>query len=86
MGLYEIQLYELLCTKLGEKEANALVKQLENRFDRNFIDPKNLLAQKEDIAMLKADIVNAKIELLRWMLVIFVTLVLAILGLYITVV
>jgi len=80
MGLYEIQLYELLRAKLGDKEANALVKQL-NHADHS-IEPRNLVANKEDIAMLKADISNAKIEILRWVLLLFVTLILAVLGLY----
>lgn len=80
MEPYELQLYELLRAKLGEKEANALVKQLNH--DVHSIELKNLVANKEDIAMLKADIINAKIELLRWVLALFVTLILAVLGLY----
>lgn len=82
MELYELQLYELLRAKLGEKEANALVKQLNH--DVHLIEPKNLVANKEDIAMLKADIINTKIDILRWVLALFVTLILAVLGLYIS--
>jgi len=83
MGLYDIQLYELLKAKVGEQAANDVVRQLRHQPTENLFDPKNLVANKEDIAMLKADIINTKIEILRWVLALFVTLILAVLGLYI---
>jgi hypothetical protein len=82
MGLYDIQLYELLKAKLGEKGADDVVRQLRHQPNEIIFDPKNLVANKEDIAMLKADIENARLEILRWVLAFFVALVLAVLGLY----
>lgn len=82
MGLYDIQLYELLKARLGENGADDVVRQLRHQPNENLFDPKNLVANKEDIAMLKEDIANARIEVLRWMLAFFVALTLAVLGLY----
>lgn len=82
MGLYDIQLYELLKAKLGEKGADDVVRQLRHQPNEILFDPKNLVANKEDIAMLKEDIENARIEVLRWLLVFFVIIMLAVLGLY----
>jgi hypothetical protein len=42
----------------------------------------NKFATKEDIAATKADIVNAKVEILRWTFGFFIVMILAILGLY----
>lgn len=84
MELYELHLYELLKARLGEKEAVEVVRQLERRVDKHFIDPKYIVANKKDIAMLKEDIINTRIILLKWMLVIFLTLALGVLGLYVS--
>ena len=83
MELYELHLLELLKARIGEKEAIDVVRHLENRVYKHFIDPKYLVASKEDIAMIKADIHNVKITLLKWMLVLFITMILAVLGSYI---
>ncbi len=82
MGLYDIQLYELLKAKLGEEGAGDVVRQLKHQPNEVLFDPKNLVANKEDIAMLKADIENARVEVLRWILAFFVALILAVMGLY----
>jgi hypothetical protein len=82
MGLYDIQLYELLKAKLGEQGADDVVRQLRHQPNEVIFDPKNLVANKEDIAMLKADIENARTEILRWVLAFFVVVMLALVGLY----
>lgn len=82
MGLYDIQLYELLKAKLGEKGASDVIRQLKHQPTEKLFDPRNLVANKEDIAMLKADIANARAEILRWVLFLFVILILLVLGLY----
>ena len=56
MIVSEIQLYELLKTKLGEKEAIAFVEILEKRVDRKFEENRNILATKEDLAKLESRI------------------------------
>ena len=59
MVVSEIQLYELLKGKLGDKEASALVEIIETRIDKKFEENKNILATKEDLA-------NTKSDILRW--------------------
>ena len=56
MVVSEIQLYELLKAKIGEKEASAFVEILEKRVDRKFEENRNILAPKEDLAKLEGRI------------------------------
>ncbi len=53
-----IQLYDLLKTKIGEKEANAFIEILERKVDEKFDENIRSLATKEDLA-------NTRSELLR---------------------
>lgn len=84
MDIYHIHLYELLKAKLGEKDAKALTKQIESGLDTSFMESKVIPASKEDIAMLKADIVNTRIEILRYLLLFFLIIVITLLALYIS--
>lgn len=76
MIVSEITLYELLKTKLGEKEAAAFLNILETRVDKKFEEAKGTLAIKEDIANLrgemKAGIANVKAELIKWMFIFWI--------------
>jgi hypothetical protein len=83
MGLYDLQVYELLRAKLGEKEAKELATRISGKPHRAPPEQQHYLATKEDIAMLKEDIVNARIEVLRWIIVLWITVILALLGLYV---
>jgi len=75
----DIQLFQILKLKLGEKEAEALV---------TFVDYKTnlrVLTTKENILLLKADIAKIELKISKlksWVLVIFIALMLAIVGLY----
>jgi len=80
MELYDFQLYELLKARIGEKDAATLARQIPKI--RMPQEAKDVLATKEDIAMLKEDIINTRILLLKWLLIAFLTLVVAVLGLY----
>lgn len=82
MGLYDIQLYELLKAKMGEQDASDVIRQLKHQPTENLFDPRNLVANKEDIAMLKSDIDHTRLELMRWMLALLVVLILLVTGLY----
>ena len=94
----DIQLYELLKQRLGNKEAEALVSfvdaKLKEADDRNLKtlatkeDLKDLeLTLKEDIRevelKLPVKISETKTETIRWVFGLFIPLMLAILGLYI---
>ncbi|HCX90796.1 MAG TPA: hypothetical protein DHT43_09870 [Deltaproteobacteria bacterium] len=74
MQVAEIELYEILKPKIGEKEARTLVEYIETKVDRKLEERKDVLATKEDIAYLKQDIANLEIKLektradiIKWM-------------------
>jgi len=75
MVVSEIQLYELLKSKIGEREAEAFVELLDKKVDKKFEDGRLLLATKEDLA-------NAKTDIIRWVFAFFAALALMIIGLY----
>ena len=68
MTISEIQLYELLASKLGRPEAQGLVEFVESKVDKKLDEKTNSLATKEDIHLLKQDISNTKVELVKWMI------------------
>lgn len=82
MGPNNLHLYELLRERLGEQEAKDIATRV-SADPRGGPETAQQLATKEDIAMLKADIANARIEILRWILFLLVTLIFAVLGLYV---
>ena len=59
ISITDIELYEILKAKLGEKEAKSLVEYVEIRIDRKLNDKKDTLATKVDLANLKADIIKS---------------------------
>lgn len=59
MSSVELELYELLKIKLGEKETKALFDLVENKID----DKKDELATKLDIERIKAELL-----VIKWML------------------
>jgi hypothetical protein len=67
MTISEIQLYELLASKIGRTEAQGLVEFVEAKVDKKLDEKTNSLATKEDILLLKQDISNTKVELVKWM-------------------
>ena len=58
MHVAEIELYEILKTKLGEKEAKTLVEYIEAKVDKKLDEKQNILATKVDLANMKADIIQ----------------------------
>ena len=71
----DIQLFQILKEKPGEKEAEALV---------TFVDAKIKDANEQNIKILatKEDLAHAKTDMLKWFFAFFVTLALMIIGLY----
>jgi uncharacterized 2Fe-2S/4Fe-4S cluster protein (DUF4445 family) len=75
MQIAEIELYEILKPKVGEKEAKALVEYIETKVDRKLEEKKDILATKEDLANVKVelkdilatkeDLANVKVELTK---------------------
>ena len=68
MTISEIQLYELLASKIGRTEAQGLVEFVETKVEKKMDEKTNSLATKEDIHLLKQDISNTKVELVKWMI------------------
>ena len=66
MSISEIQLYEILASKLGKEEAKILVEFVESKAEKKLDEKTTVFATKEDIANLKTEIANAKVDVVRW--------------------
>ena len=81
-----IHLFQLLKTRLGSRETEAMVDYFDTTIKENNkeIQEANLrtLATKEDLAKVEVKVAECKSDIMRWMFAFFVTMMLAILGLY----
>ncbi len=75
LPITEIQLFQILKQRLGDKETEALV---------SFVDAKSKKANDRSLQVLatKQDLAETKVEIMRWMFGVFAMLMLAIIGLY----
>jgi chromosome segregation ATPase len=62
MEMNQIQMYEILKTKLGEKETKVFVHLIDEKMDAKINARKHELATKEDISVLKSDITSLRSE------------------------
>jgi cytochrome c-type biogenesis protein CcmH/NrfG len=60
MIISDIQLYELLASKIGRLEAQGLVEFVEAKMDKKLEEKTNILVTKEDLS-------NTKVEIVKWM-------------------
>ncbi|MDP2682458.1 MAG: DUF1640 domain-containing protein [Deltaproteobacteria bacterium] len=67
MYVAEIELYEILKTKVGEKEARTLVEYIEAKVEKKFEEKKDTLATKQDIANLEIKIEKTRSDIIKWM-------------------
>ena len=74
VGISITELYDILSAKVGREEAKSITNYIDTKIEKHFEDKTRILATKDDI-----------ISLQRWMLGIFISLMLAILGLYATI-
>ena len=65
MTVTAIDLYNILRTKIGEKEAKTLVEFVESNVDQKFDDKKDIIATKSDLQAIKA-------EMIKWMFIFWV--------------
>ena len=65
MVVSDIQLYEILKSKFGAQEAEAVVLTIERRVDKKFEDKKEALATKEDIMKVREEALSTKADLLK---------------------
>ena len=67
MQVAEIELYEILKPKVGEKEARTLVEYIEAKVERKFEGKKDVLATKQDIANLEIKLEKTRADIIKWM-------------------
>jgi hypothetical protein len=65
MQVSEIQLFQMLKEKIGEKEAQSLVEYVETKIVKEFDAKKDSLATKEDLANVRSDVI-------KWMFIFWV--------------
>jgi hypothetical protein len=69
MQVAEIELYEILKEKIGEKEAKTLVEYIEAKVEKRFQEKKDILATKLDIEELRTEMQKMKAEIIKWMFI-----------------
>ncbi len=80
MSVTEIQLFQILKAKLGEKEAEQLVSFVKDEVKAEFENKRELLVTKEDIANTKEYILQVKSELSKSIYLVGLIQFLAIVG------
>jgi hypothetical protein len=77
-----IQLYDILAQKIGKETAKTLVDYVDTKIDKSLEDKSKVLVTKEDIGALENRLLREMNGQLRWIIGIFVTQTLMILGIY----
>ena len=67
MHVAEIELYEILKGKIGEKEARTLVEYIETKVVKELEERKDTFATKQDIARLELKIESSRADIIKWM-------------------
>ena len=75
MSALELKVYEIFKNKLGEKEAEAIIAYFEAKAEEKYLQKRDILTTKEDLA-------NAKVDLIKWMVGFWLAQMAAIVGLY----
>lgn len=75
MNLTITQLYSLLSEKVGKETAENLTSYIESKIENTVVDKTQHLASKADLA-------NAKTDMIKWFVGLFITLALMVIGLY----
>ncbi len=75
MNITITQLYTLLSEKVGKETAESLTSYIEAKIEKDVVDKTQHLASKVDLA-------NAKTDMIKWFVGLFLTLALMIIGLY----
>lgn len=80
MQVSEIELFQILKDKVGEREAKTITEYIETKIEKQFDLKKDVLATKQDIADLKLEMANYKSEIIRWMFIFWTTQLITMLG------
>ncbi len=92
MSALELKAYEIFKNKFGEKDAETVVEYFESRSEEKVAQKTDGLASKQDLkadlAELRADlegkIALSKVDVIKWMVALWITQIAAIVGLYLT--
>ena len=63
------QLYNLLSIKLGAETTDTLFKYIDNKTERSIEAKIKTLARKEDIAIIRDDMIDSKSAVIKWLLI-----------------
>ncbi len=74
ISITDIGLYELIKSKLGAKEAEAVVEFVKAEVSKELDAQKNTLATKTDVKELKVKIAQVQANLIKWMFVFWLRL------------
>ncbi|HET6402240.1 MAG TPA: hypothetical protein VFH95_12695 [Candidatus Kapabacteria bacterium] len=85
-----IRLYEMLKPKLGEQESRVFIQHFEESFEEQFESKTHDLATKGDLKVAVAElrgeidvkIAQSKVDLIKWMVGLWIAQIAAIIGLY----
>ena len=82
LNVSDIQLFQILKEKMGDKEAEALVTFVDNKIKDNNETSLKILSTKEDLLQLEIRLKDKMTDQFKWVIGVFLTLALIIIGLY----
>ena len=82
LNISDIQLFQILKEKMGDKEAEALVTFVDNKIKDNNETNLKILSTKEDLLQLEIRLKDKMTDQFKWVIGVFLTLALMIIGLY----
>ena len=83
IAISEIQLYNALKIKLGDKQAEELVTFVKIKVENEIEEKSSKFSTKEDILKLEAKLAETKVDIIKWVFSFFIAIALMIIGLYI---
>jgi hypothetical protein len=77
MSTLDLKVYEIFKSKLGEKEAEIVLEYFESKTESKYQEKKDVLATKQDLS-------ESKVDMIKWMVGLWIAQMAAIIGLYLT--
>ena len=69
MTVTTLDLFNILRSKIGEREAQTLVEFVEKKVSDSFDTKSDVLATKKDISILEIKIEKTKADIIKWMFI-----------------
>jgi hypothetical protein len=66
------RLYQLLSEKLGNDTTEAMFKYIDNKTERSVENTIQTLATKDDLAIVRKEIGESKVDVIKWMFIFWV--------------